>query len=74
LYRLVIREKRIIERVAAIFPTSLILFTLMTEAIHSFEMSVLTSASRRHIPEVVILHSHRRENLKSYVIINKMVR
>jgi hypothetical protein len=26
-------------------------------------------ASQRHIPEDGILHSHRRENLKSYIII-----
>jgi hypothetical protein len=30
------------------------------------ETSVLTRAIRRNIPEVNILHSHRRENLKSY--------
>jgi hypothetical protein len=29
--------------------------------------SVLTRATRRNIPEDVILHSHRRENLKSYI-------
>jgi hypothetical protein len=31
----------------------------------SFETSVLTRTTRR-IPEDIILHSHRRENLKSY--------
>jgi hypothetical protein len=38
----------------------------MMEAIHSTETSVHTRPSRRHIPEDGILHSHRRENLKSY--------
>jgi hypothetical protein len=33
------------------------------------ETSVLTRATRRNIPEDTILHSHRRENLKSYIII-----
>jgi hypothetical protein len=28
---------------------------------------VLTRATRRNIPEDTILHSHRRENLKSYI-------
>jgi hypothetical protein len=31
-------------------------------------MSVHTRTTRRHIPENGILHSHRRENLKSYNI------
>jgi hypothetical protein len=36
-------------------------------------MSVLTRATRRNNPEDIILHSHRRENLKSYTIILIMV-
>jgi hypothetical protein len=32
------------------------------------DTSVLTRATRRNIPEDTILHSHRRENFKSYII------
>jgi hypothetical protein len=46
---------------------SLILFTLMMEAISFSETSFLTRATRRQIPEEGILHSHLRENLKSYM-------
>jgi hypothetical protein len=36
------------------------------EAIRSSETSVNNISTRRHIPEDVILHSHRRENLKIF--------
>jgi hypothetical protein len=46
-------------------PTSPILFTLMMGALSSSETSVLTRVIWRNIAEGYILHSHRRENLKS---------
>jgi hypothetical protein len=52
---------------ANVVPSSPILFTLMMEMIHSSEISVLTRATRRHVPKDGILHCHRRENVKSYI-------
>jgi hypothetical protein len=51
---------------ANVLPSSPILVTLRKVALRSSETSALIGATWHNIPQYGILHSHRRENLKSY--------
>jgi hypothetical protein len=52
---------------ANVVPISPILVAPMFEAIRSSATSALTRPTQHHISEDGILHSHRRESLKSYI-------
>jgi hypothetical protein len=52
---------------ASVVPTSPSLLSLMIEATVSYQKSIFTRTTRCNVQEDDILHSHRRENLKSYI-------
>jgi hypothetical protein len=62
-----IHSIRSVLRLLTFFLGSRIIVTLMMEAIHPSETSVITRATWCYIPEDSTLHSHRRENLRFYI-------
>jgi hypothetical protein len=63
---LFLRSERRLLVTASVVPSSPILVIPMKEGPNSYETTILTRATRRSIPEDAILHSYRRDYLRSY--------
>jgi hypothetical protein len=65
-----LRSVRLLLVTAIVVPNSLILVTLMKEALSSSEKIGSYNSRTANFPDDAILHSHRRENLKSYIALS----
>jgi hypothetical protein len=67
-----LRSVRWLLATANVVPRSPIFVIIIMEALGSSETSILTRSTRRNISEDGMLHSHRRENRKSYINVTKL--
>jgi hypothetical protein len=66
---LIVFLRSVLLLLATVVPSSPIIAILMMEAMRSSDTWVLTMAKRRNIPGDGILHRHRPEYFKSYIVL-----